>query len=183
MAVLRLSGSAEPGASVNVAPGEEKSLCPGAVSDTERGRERGPEVVGKGERAPVLAKGSVQGIVCKKDQDWRGAGGLAEGLKQARGYTGWGPLGGTWALHARGGFEEGLCDGGRALVAPRVFVIYCPPPRDLNPFLLLLSCFSFPPPILFFVLIAPTVSSGRGTRGGEWRLGKGPLLSMPQGFT
>lgn len=29
MAVLWLSGSAEPGASVNVAPGEEKSLCPG----------------------------------------------------------------------------------------------------------------------------------------------------------
>lgn len=30
MAVLWLSGSAEPGASVNVAPAEEKSLCPGA---------------------------------------------------------------------------------------------------------------------------------------------------------
>lgn len=29
MAVSWLSGSAEPGASVNVAPGEEKSLCPG----------------------------------------------------------------------------------------------------------------------------------------------------------
>lgn len=29
MAVLWLSGNAEPGASVNVAPGEEKSLCAG----------------------------------------------------------------------------------------------------------------------------------------------------------
>lgn len=70
MAVLRLSGSAELGASVNVAPGEEKSLCPGAVSDSERagGEGRGPEVVGKGERerAPVLAKGSLQGIVCER---------------------------------------------------------------------------------------------------------------------
>lgn len=34
MAVLWLSGTAEPGASVNVAPAEEKSLCPGAVSST-----------------------------------------------------------------------------------------------------------------------------------------------------
>lgn len=34
MAVLWLSGSTEPGASVNVAPAEEKSLCPGAVSST-----------------------------------------------------------------------------------------------------------------------------------------------------
>lgn len=42
MAVLRLSGSAELGASVNVAPGEEKSLCPGAVSDSERGGGKGP---------------------------------------------------------------------------------------------------------------------------------------------
>lgn len=50
MAVLWLSGSAEPGASVNVALGEEKSLCPGAVRDTERerGEGRGPEVAGKG---------------------------------------------------------------------------------------------------------------------------------------
>lgn len=38
MAVLWLSGSAEPGASVNVAPREEKSLCPGAASNMERGR-------------------------------------------------------------------------------------------------------------------------------------------------
>lgn len=29
MAVSRLSGSTEPGVSVNVTPGEEKSLCPG----------------------------------------------------------------------------------------------------------------------------------------------------------
>lgn len=56
MAVLWLSGSAEPGASVNVAPGEEKSLCPGAVRDAGREkkkegrrRKRGPEVVGEGE--------------------------------------------------------------------------------------------------------------------------------------
>lgn len=34
MAVLWLSGSAEPGASVNVALAEEKSLCPGAGSST-----------------------------------------------------------------------------------------------------------------------------------------------------
>lgn len=149
MAVLRLSGSAEPGASVNVAPGEEKSLCPGAVSDTERGRERGPEVVGKGERAPVLAKGSVQGIVCKRIRTGGELGAWQRGRSRRRD-TGWGPLGGTWALHAQGGFEEGLCDGGRALVAPRVFVIYCPPPRDLNPFLLLLSCFSFPPSFFLF---------------------------------
>lgn len=41
MAVSWLSGSnAEPGASVNVAPGEEKSLCPG-LWETERG-EKGP---------------------------------------------------------------------------------------------------------------------------------------------
>lgn len=43
----------------------------------------------------------------QKDQDWRGAGGLVEGLKQAWG-TGWGPLDGPWALRAQGGFEEGL---------------------------------------------------------------------------
>ena len=59
------------------------------------------------------------------------------------------------------------------LVAPRVFVIYYPPPRDLTPFRLLLSFFFFlpPPPSPFFfnVLIVPTVSSGRGERGGEWR--------------
>lgn len=54
------------------------------------------------------------------------------------------------------GFEERLCDGGWALVAPRVFVIYCPPPpRDLTPFLLLLSFFflllpSLIPPVLMF---------------------------------
>lgn len=30
------------------------------------GEGRGPEVVGKGKRAPVLAKGSAQGIVCKR---------------------------------------------------------------------------------------------------------------------
>lgn len=58
MAVLRLSGSAEPGASVNVAPGEEKSLCPGAG----RGEGRVPEVVGKGEREPLcLLKGHCKG--------------------------------------------------------------------------------------------------------------------------
>lgn len=70
MAVLWLSGSAEPGASVNVAPGEEKSLCPDLwETQREGGEKRGPEVVGEGERgrerAPVLAKGSVQRIVCK----------------------------------------------------------------------------------------------------------------------
>lgn len=43
----------------------------------------------------------------QQDQDWRGAGGLVEGLKQARG-MGWGPLGRIWALHDRGGFKEGL---------------------------------------------------------------------------
>lgn len=41
MAVSWLSGSAEPGASVNVAPGEEKSLCPGLL-ETQRGGEKGP---------------------------------------------------------------------------------------------------------------------------------------------
>ena len=75
----------------------------------------------------------------QRDQDWSWAGGLAEGLKQA-----WGEGGGFGRdLHAQGGFEEGLCNGGRALVAPRVFVIYCQPPRDLTPFLLLLSSFFF----------------------------------------
>lgn len=60
MAVLWLSGSAEPGASVNVAPGEEISLCPGLwETQREAGERRGPEVLGEGERAPVLAKGSV----------------------------------------------------------------------------------------------------------------------------
>lgn len=43
MAVLWLSGSAEPGASVNVAPGEEKSLCPGAVRDAGREKKRREE--------------------------------------------------------------------------------------------------------------------------------------------
>lgn len=66
MAVLRLSGSAEPGASVNVAPGEEKSLCPGAASDAgRRGRRGAPRVASQGEIVPVLAEGSVRGIVCK----------------------------------------------------------------------------------------------------------------------
>lgn len=40
MAVLWLSGSAEPEASVNVAPGEEKSLCPGLWGGG--GRRKGP---------------------------------------------------------------------------------------------------------------------------------------------
>lgn len=79
MAVLWLSGSAEPGASVNVAPGEEKSLCPGLRETQREGEGRGPEVVGKGERAPELAKGLVQGIVCKRirtgaePEAWKGA--------------------------------------------------------------------------------------------------------------
>lgn len=61
MAVLRLSGSAEPGASVNVAPGEEKSLCPGAVRGIERGRE-GALRLWVGEREPLcLLKGRSEG--------------------------------------------------------------------------------------------------------------------------
>lgn len=61
MAVLWLSGSAEPGASVNVAPGEEKSLCPGAVSDMERGRE-GALRLWVREREPLcLLKGQCRG--------------------------------------------------------------------------------------------------------------------------
>lgn len=53
MAVLRLSGSAEPGASVNVAPGEEKSLCPGAASDAgRRGRQGAPEGCESGRERP-----------------------------------------------------------------------------------------------------------------------------------
>lgn len=70
MAVLWLSGSAEPGASVNVAPREEKSLCPGLwETETERGgrgggERRGPQVVGKEERErePLcLLKGPCKG--------------------------------------------------------------------------------------------------------------------------
>lgn len=74
------------------------------------------------------------------------------------------------ALHALGGFKEGLWDGGRALVAPRLFVIYCPLPRDLTPVLLLLS-FLLLPPYIFNVLIVPTVNCG----GGGERRGLSPL--------
>lgn len=82
-------------------------------------------------------------------------------------------LGGAWDLHAQGGFEEGLLLG--------VFVIYCPPPRDPAPFLLLQIFFS--PSSSFFsfffffnVLIAPTISSGPRKRVENGGLGKGPLL-------
>lgn len=82
MAVLWLSGSAEPGASVNVAPGEEKSLCPGAVGDSERsGRRDGARRLWVKE----IAKGSV----CKRIRTGAELGVWCWG-------TGWGPLGGTW---------------------------------------------------------------------------------------
>lgn len=56
MVMLWLSGSTEPGASVNVAPGEEKSLCPGLwETPREGGERRGPEVVGEGERESPCA--------------------------------------------------------------------------------------------------------------------------------
>lgn len=124
----------------------------------------------------------------QKDQDWSGAGGLVEGLRLARG-KGWGPLGGTWALHAQGGFEEGLraprwrqgscCSQSVCDLLPTTKGSHSLPPTPHPP---------TPPPShpffsFFNVLIVPTVSSGRGTRGGEWRLGKGPLLPEPQGFT
>lgn len=59
------------------------------------------------------------------------------------------------------------------VVAPRVFVIYSPPLRDLAPFLLLPGFFSSSSPFFFLpppppnVLIVPTVSSDSGKRGGE----------------
>lgn len=63
MAVARLSGSAEPGASVNVAPGEEKSLCVlGCVRERERGR--------KG----ALDRGMGRGPVCLLEAWWKGRG-------------------------------------------------------------------------------------------------------------
>lgn len=55
--------------------------------------------------------------------------------------------------------------------------------RSLPPTPQLFFFFLHPLLLFFNVLIVPTVSSGRGKRGGEWRLGKGPLLSEPQGFT
>lgn len=82
MAVLWLSGSAEPGASVNVALAEEKSLCPGAGSSTWGGGGRGPELVGRGERA-----------WCKRNRAGRELGVLKR-LGQAL-RTGRGSLGGT----------------------------------------------------------------------------------------
>lgn len=59
MAVLWLSGSAEPGASVNVAPAEEKSLVSWCCEQHggRGGEGRGPELVGRGERE-VGAKGA-----------------------------------------------------------------------------------------------------------------------------
>lgn len=56
MAMLRLSGSSiEPGARANVAQGEEKVSVSWAVGDGWGRREGGPEDVGKGARALVLA--------------------------------------------------------------------------------------------------------------------------------
>lgn len=48
MAVVWLSGSVEPGASVNVAPREEKSLCVLGCERHREGERRGPEAVDKG---------------------------------------------------------------------------------------------------------------------------------------
>lgn len=76
MAVSWLSGSAKPGASVNVAPGEEKSLCPGLQRHRE-GERRGPGVVVSGESSRVDTRDSVQ-----KDQGWSEVVGLSEGLKR-----------------------------------------------------------------------------------------------------
>lgn len=51
----------EPGASVNIALGEEKSLCPGAVSNMERGREGALSLCVR-EREPLcLLKGQCKG--------------------------------------------------------------------------------------------------------------------------
>lgn len=111
----------------------------------------------------------------QKDQNLRRAGGLAEGLRLVRG-TGWGCLGGD--LHVQGGFEEGLrapgwrqgsrCSQSVCDLLPTTKGSQSLPPT-LQPFL---------PPNPFFVLIVPTVSSGRGMR---WRMeaweGASPLCA------
>lgn len=82
MAVLWLSGSAEPGASVNVAPAEEKSLVSWCCEQHGEGEGRGPELVGRGERS-----------WCKRSWAGRELGVLKRPGQALR--TVWGSLGGT----------------------------------------------------------------------------------------
>lgn len=74
-----------------------------------------------------------------------------------------------------------LCSKGlwRGSCCSRVFVIYCPPPRDPAPFLLHPNSFFF---LLLFKCFDSSYSElWEGEEGGELRLGKGPLLSEPEG--
>lgn len=72
--------------------------------------------MGEGKRAPVLTKGSMQGIVCKRHKTGVELGGFGRGAEAGvrwwwgprRDFGGGGGQGGTLALHAHGGFEEGL---------------------------------------------------------------------------
>lgn len=134
-----------------------------------------PRVASQGKSVPVLAEGSVRGTVCKRIRTWGELGAWQRGWGWC-GVQGGGVWAGTCTLREALKRGWGLWDVGRALAAPKVFVIYCPPPWDLSPFLLLFSLFF--PPILFFVLIVPTVSSGRGMR---WRMeaweGASPLCA------
>lgn len=124
---------------------EMKSLCVLAC-EIHREGEKQPWGCGWGWESPctnqrVRARDSVQ-----KAYDWSGTGGLAEELKH--GWVGGGGLGrglgsaSSWGLWR--GSEGSVMEAG--LVAPRVFVIYCPPLRVLAPFLL-------PPGFFFFFLL------------------------------
>lgn len=54
----------------------------------------------------MIAKGVSPRDSVQMDQDWKGAWRLGGEAEACAGYR-VGALGGTWALHAKGGFEEG----------------------------------------------------------------------------
>lgn len=88
----------------------------------------------------------------------------------------WGRLravGGAWDLHAQGGFEEGLVLG--------VFVIYCPPPRDPAPFLLLQIFFSPSSSFFFKCFDSSYHQLWSQEKGGEWRAWKGATPPLATG--
>lgn len=118
------------------------------------GRREGAEPVGRRERA-----------WCKRSRAGRELGvfkRLGQALRTGRGVFGWDLLGealkrgqGLWWRQGPC-CSQSVCDLLNATEGSR----------------------PLPPPLFFFsnVLIVPTVGSGRGTRSGGWRLGKGPLL-------
>lgn len=67
---------------------------------------RGPEVVGEGKRAPVLTKGSVQGIVCKRHVTGVELGGFGGGAEAGVRWR-WGLREGLWLCMLMGALKRG----------------------------------------------------------------------------